>query len=129
MNDSDPLISEKSLPYYFIFPCDFGNLKTFLTACFSVLLVEESLLIINQSHELDILIGIVLKAVELSNLDQTAVARTDLCHRLIIVDEICLTFQDIVRLCVMHMLMPAHTCARRKNHLRIHSSMSKKLLL
>ena len=27
MNDSDPLISEKSLPYYFIFPCDFGNLK------------------------------------------------------------------------------------------------------
>ena len=92
VNDSDPLISEKSLPYYFIFPCDFRNLKTFPTACFSILLVEESLLIINQSHELYIFIGVVLQAVELAYLNDAAVARANFGDGLVIIDEVCLTF-------------------------------------
>ena len=47
---------------------------------------------LDQSHELYILIGIIFNAVELSDLDDAAVARANPGDRLVVVDEVSLSF-------------------------------------
>ena len=77
------------------------------------------MLVVNQRHELHILIGVVFQTVELADLNHADVTRADACDGLVVVDKVSLALEYVVRLGVAQVLMPADARARRQDDLGI----------
>lgn len=88
-----------------------------------------SALIDHKCHDLKRLIKRIFDRVALANLDDTDIARVDLGLGVIVVLKDSLSLENVVRLCVFHMLVESDAGVGRDDHVGVHGRVSHELIL